>query len=62
MWINPNGFFPSGLNIDSLNRHQQVVVTAAGPYIVSLRVGDYDFYSNSLSGYTEIIKTITVAP
>lgn len=62
IWYNINGFYPSGSFIDSLSKHQRVVVTATGAYTVALRVGDIDMYSNSTSGYTEIIKTIIVNP
>ena len=61
-WINPNGFYPSGVTLDSTSRHQQIVVTAAGQYSVTLRVGGYDINASSTSGYTELIKTITVNP
>lgn len=69
IWYNNAGFYPGGAVIDSLqqdnliqHRHEKVVVTAAGPYTVTLRVGNVDFYSNSTSGYSEISKTITVNP
>ena len=48
--------------IDSLSRHQKVVVTAAGSYTVTLRVGNVDFYTSSTGGYNEISNTITVNP
>ncbi len=62
IWYNTNGFYPGGAVIDSLQRHQKVVVTAAGSYTVMLRVGNVDFYSNSTGGYSELSQTITVNP
>ncbi len=62
IWFNTNGFYPGGATVDSLSRHQRVVVTGAGLYNVKLWVGKNDMYSNSTSGFTEIIKTITVNP
>jgi hypothetical protein len=62
IWYNTNGFYPGGAVIDSVQRHQQIVVTAAGLYTVAIRIGKRDFYSNSTSGYTELIKSITVLP
>ncbi len=62
IWYNTNGFYPGGAIIDSVERHQRVVVTSAGFYTVAIRIGDRDFYSNSTDGYTELIKTITVNP
>lgn len=61
-WINLNGFYPSGAIIDTIQRHQMAVVTAVGDYKVALRVGKYDWYTNDLVGYTEIVKTIYVNP
>lgn len=61
-WINPNGFYPSGVTLDSTSRHQQIVVTSAGQYTVNLRVGDYSLYAGAISGYSEFTKTITVNP
>ena len=62
IWFNTNGFYPGGAVVDSVQRHEKVVVTAAGNYTVTLRVGDYSYYSNSTSGYYEYSKTITVNP
>jgi hypothetical protein len=58
-----NGFFPGGATVDSLSRHQKIVVTAAGPYPIFLRVGEINgFFSNSTSGYNEVLKVINVNP
>ena len=62
IWYNNAGFYPGGAMIDSLSRHQKVVVTAAGSYTVTLRVGNVDFYTSSTGGYNEISNTITVNP
>lgn len=62
IWINPSGFYPSGAIIDTLSRHQRIVVSAAGPYVVYLRVGENNVYTTSTSGYAEFAKTFTVSP
>lgn len=59
-WINSNGFFPGGATLDTVNRHQRVVVTASGQYSVTLRVGPETYYSTSSGGYYELTKAITV--
>lgn len=60
VWINPNGFFPGGATVDTVNRHQRVVVTASGQYPVTLRVGSETYYSTNADGYYEVTKSITV--
>jgi hypothetical protein len=62
IWINSNGFYPGGSVIDTVSRHQRIVVSAAGPYSVYLRVGKNDVYTTSTGGYSEIMKTINVSP
>lgn len=59
-WINPNGFYPGGATLDTVHRHQKVVVTASGQYNVTLRVGPETYYSTSTDGYYEVTKAITV--
>jgi hypothetical protein len=63
IWVNAGGFYPGGAILDSINRHQMVVVTSVGTYGVMLRVGTIDgFFSSSIDGSTDVTKTITVNP
>ena len=63
IWLNTNGFYPGGALIDSTNRHQKVVVTAAGDYVVALAVGDEDMTLLNYNTKASVItKTIKVSP
>lgn len=63
IWLNSNGFYPGGAVIDSLNRHQKVVVTAAGDYTVTLAVGDSTITAANYNSEAKVYsKTIKVNP
>ncbi|MBK7763805.1 MAG: hypothetical protein IPI46_10615 [Bacteroidetes bacterium] len=64
VWINSSGgFYPGGATIDSVNRHQKIVVTGTGNYTVILAVGDHTITDGNYSTKANFIsKTITVSP